>query len=109
MLLANKNIFYVGIFYFQLFSNLIKSFLIDKEYCRNQAEYRNRGNYITGLQTNRIYCHINGLKKQGILITRLEHVLMVKPLIYEILLICHKWHQIFQASKRFSRIFDKHG
>ena len=29
---------------------------------QNRAEYRNWGNDITGLQTNRIYCHINGLK-----------------------------------------------
>ena len=28
----------------------------------NQAEHRNWGNNITGLQTNIIYCHINGLK-----------------------------------------------
>ena len=62
---------------------------------QNRAEYRNWGNDITGLQTNRIYCHINGLKTQRILITSFEHVLMVKPLIYEILLNCHKWHQIF--------------
>ena len=51
---------------------------------QNRAEYRNWGNDITGLQTNRIYCHINGLKTQLILITNFEHVLMVKPLIYEI-------------------------
>ena len=47
----------------------------------NRAEYRNWGNNITGLQTNRIYCHINGLKTQRILITSFEHVLLIKPLI----------------------------
>ena len=76
---------------------------------QNRAEYRNWGNDITGLQTNRIYCHINGLKTQRILITSFEHVFMVKPLIYEILLSCHKRHQIFQASKGFSSRFNKHG
>ena len=76
---------------------------------QNRAEYRNWGNDITGLQTNRIYCHINGLKTQLILITNFEHVLMVKPLIYEILLSCHKRHYIFQASKGFSGSFNKHG
>ena len=75
---------------------------------QNRAEYRNWGNDITGLQTNRIYCHINGLKTQLILITNFEHVLMVKPLIYEILLSCHKRHYIFQASKGFSGSFNKH-
>ena len=48
---------------------------------QNRGEYRNRGNDITGLQSNIIYCHINGLKTQLILITNFEHVLMVKPLI----------------------------
>ena len=49
---------------------------------QNLAEYRNGGNDITGLQTNRIYCHIiNSLKIQQILITSFEHALMVKPLI----------------------------
>ena len=48
---------------------------------QNRAEYKNLGKDITGLQTNRIYCHINGLKTQWILITSFEHVLMVKPLI----------------------------
>ena len=76
---------------------------------QNRAEYRNWGNDITGLQTNRIYCHINGLKTQRILITSFEHVLMVKPLIYEIFLSCHKRHQILQASKGFSDRFNKHG
>ena len=76
---------------------------------QNQAEYRNWGNNITGLQTNRIYCHINGLKTQLILIINFGHVLMVKSLIYEILLSCHKWHQIFQGSKGFSGRFNKHG
>ena len=74
---------------------------------QNRAEYRNWGNNITGLQTNRIYCHINGLKTQLILITNFEHVLMVKPLIYEILLSCHKRHQILQVSKRFIGSFNK--
>ena len=76
---------------------------------QNRAEYRNWGNDITGSQTNRIYCHINGLKTQRILITTFEHILMVKPLIYEILLSHHKRHQIFQASKGFSDRFNKHG
>ena len=76
---------------------------------QNRAEYRNWGNDITGLQTNRIYCHINGLKTQRILITSFEHVFMVKPLINEILLSCHKRHQIFQASKGFCGRFNKHG
>ena len=31
---------------------------------QNRAEYRNWGKDITGLQTNRTYCHINGLKTQ---------------------------------------------
>ena len=76
---------------------------------QNQAEYRNWGNNTMGLQTNRIYCHINGLKTQLILITNFEHVLMVKPLIYEILLSCHKLHYIFEASKGFSGSFNKPG
>ena len=76
---------------------------------QNRAEYRNWGNDITGLETNRIYCHINGLKTKLILITNIEHVLMVKPLIYEILLSFHKRHYIFQAFKRFSGSFNKHG
>ena len=76
---------------------------------QNRAEYRNWGNDITGLRTNRIYCHINGLKTQRFLITSFEHVFMVKPLIYEILLSCHKRHQIFQAFKAFSGSFKKHG
>ena len=38
------------------------------------------GMHIMGLQTDRIYCHINGLKTQHILIASFEHVLMVKPL-----------------------------
>ena len=59
----------------------------------NRAEYRNWGNNITGLQTNRIYCHINGLKTQRILITSFEHVHMVKPLIYKILVSSHKQHK----------------
>ena len=59
---------------------------------QNRAECRNWGKDKTGLQTNRIYCHINGLKTQLILITNFEHVLMVKPLIYEILLSYHKQH-----------------
>ena len=76
---------------------------------QNRTEYRNWGNDITGLQTNRIYCHINGLKTQRILITSFEYVLIVKPLIYEIWLSCHKRHQIFQAFKGFSGSFNKHG
>ena len=76
---------------------------------QNRAEYRNWGNDITGLQTNRIYCHINGLKTQLILITNFKHVLMVKRLIYEILLSCHKLHYIFQASIGFSGSFNKPG
>ena len=41
----------------------------DREYHQhilgqNRAEYRNWGKDITGLQTNRTYCHINGLKTQ---------------------------------------------
>ena len=59
------------------------------------------------LQTNRIYCHINGLKTQRMVITNFEHVLMIEPLIYKILLSCHKQRQLFQASKGFS--FNKHG
>ena len=47
-------------------------------FAQNRAEYRNRGNDITGLQTKRIYCHINGLKTQQILITNFEDVLMVE-------------------------------
>ena len=57
---------------------------------------------------------MNGLKTQWMLITNLlitkmnaEHVLMVEPLIYKILLNCHKQHQIFQASKGFSGSFNK--
>ena len=76
---------------------------------QNRAEYRNRRNDITSLQINRIYCHINGLKTQRILITSFEHVLMVKTFIYEILLSFQKRHQIFQASKGFSGRFIKHG
>ena len=56
-----------------------------------------------------MYCHINRLKTQQILITNFEHVLMVEPLIYKILLSCHKQHQIFQASIGFSGSFNKHG
>ena len=43
------------------------------------------------------------------LITNSEHVLMFEPLIYKILLSCHKQHQIFQASKGFGGSFNKHG
>ena len=71
-------------------------------FAQKRAEYKNREKDIVGLQTKRIYCHINGLKIQQILITSSKHVLMVKLLIYEILLNCHKWHQIFQAFKWFS-------
>ena len=39
---------------------------------QNRAEYRNRENDITGLQTNRIYCNINGLKTLRILIKALN-------------------------------------
>ena len=77
-------------------------------FVQNRAEYRNRGNDIAGLQTNRIYYHINDFKTQRILITSFEHALLVKPLIYDILLSSHKRHQIFQASKEFSGSFDKH-
>ena len=52
---------------------------------------------------------LSHLKTQLILITNFEHVLMVKPLIYEILLSCHKLHYIFQASKGFSGSFNKPG
>ena len=76
---------------------------------QNRGKYRNRGNDITGLQTNRTYGHINGLQTQRMLITNFEHILMVEPLIYKILLSCHKQHQIFQASKMFSGSFNKHG
>ena len=34
---------------------------------------------------------------------------MVKPLIYELLLSCHKQYQIFHAFKGFSGNFNKHG
>ena len=61
------------------------------------------------VQTNRIYCHINGFKKQRILIVIFENVLRVKPLIYKILLSCHKRNQIFQASKGFSCRLNKRG
>ena len=54
-------------------------------FVQNRAEYGNGGNDITGLQTNITYCHINGLKTQRILITSFEHVLKVKPLIYELI------------------------
>ena len=63
----------------------------------------------TDLQTNRIYCHIYGLKTQWMLIKNFERALMVEPLIYKTLLSCHKQHQIFQASKGFSDNFNKHG
>ena len=76
-------------------------------FAQNLVQYRNWGNDIAGLQTKRIYCHKNGLKTQGILITSFEHVLMVKPLIYRILLSCHKRHQTFQGSKSFSSSFNK--
>ena len=75
----------------------------------NRAEYRNWRNDVTGLQINRIYCHIIALKTQRILITSFKHVLMVKTFFYEILLSCQKQHQIFQASKGFSGRFIKHG
>ena len=48
-----------------------------------------------------ILSHINGLKTKWILIASLEHVLMAKSLKMS--------HQIFQASKGFSRGFNKHG
>ena len=35
-------------------------------FAQNLTEYRNRGNDVTGLQTNRINCHINGLKTHWI-------------------------------------------
>ena len=78
-------------------------------FVQNRAEYRNRGNDIAGLQTNKIYYHINGLKTQRILITSFEHALIVKPLIYDTMLSSHKRHQIFQVSKEFSGSFNKHG
>ena len=79
------------------FNSLVKT-VINQRYRlfgENRAEYRNWGTDTTGLQTNRIYCQINGLKRQLTLITNFEHVLMVKPLIYKILLSCHKRHYIF--------------
>ena len=96
---------------FQFFHGVVKGCVHWEQiiFGQNRAEYRNWRNDITGLQTNRIYCHVNGLKTQRILITSFEHVLMVKPLIYEILLSCHKRHQIFQASKGFSGRFNKQG
>lgn len=70
---------------------------------------------MTGLQTNRIYSLINGLKTQKISITSFEHVFIVKRLIYKLLLCCHitkylvtKWYKIFQAFKGFSGSFNKH-
>ena len=69
--------------------------LLQNVFVQNQAELRNGGNDVMGLQANQIYYHINGLKTQQTLLTILEHVLMVKPLIYELLLCCHKWYQIF--------------
>ena len=78
-------------------------------FMQTKAEYRNGGIDITSLQTNTMYRQINGLKIQWILITSFEHFLMVKPLNCEILLSCHKLHQIFQASRGFSVSFNKHG
>ena len=78
-------------------------------FLQNRAEYRNWGSNITGLKTNRIYSHINGLKTQRILITSFEHILMVKPLIYKLSVCCHKRHQIFQAFKKFNDSLNKHG
>lgn len=49
-------------------------------FVKNQAEYRNGENDITGLQKN-IICPTNILKTQWILNTSLEHVLAIKPLI----------------------------
>lgn len=49
-------------------------------FVKNQAEYRNGENDITGLQKN-IICLTNILKTQWILNTSLEHVLAIKPLI----------------------------
>ena len=77
-------------------------------FVQNRAEYRNWENNITNLQTNIIYCHINGLKIQWNLITSFEHVLLVKILIYELLLCSLKWEQIFQTFKGFSDSFNKH-
>lgn len=57
-------------------------------FVKNQAEYRNGENDITGLQKN-IICLTNILKTQWILNTSLEHVLAIKPLIYELLLCFH--------------------
>ena len=94
---------------FNTIDRFISDFREKTLFGQNRAEYRNWGNDITGLQTNRIYCHINGLKTQLILITNFEHVLMVKPLIYDILLSCHKLHYIFQPSKGFSGSFNKPG
>ena len=47
-------------------------------FVKNQAEYRNGENDITGLQKN-IICLTNILKTQWILNTSLEHVLAIKP------------------------------
>lgn len=49
-------------------------------FVKNQAEYRNGENDITGLQKS-IICLTNILKTQWILNTSLEHVLAIKPLI----------------------------
>ena len=49
-------------------------------FVKNQAEYRNGENDITGLQKN-IICLTNILKTQWILNTSLEHVPAIKPLI----------------------------
>ena len=38
---------------------------------------------------------------------KLQHVLMVKHLIYELLLCCHKLQKIFQAFEGFSGSFNK--
>lgn len=53
---------------------------IEVIFVKNQAEYRNGENDITGLQKN-IICLTNILKTQWILNTSLEHVLAIKPLI----------------------------
>ena len=93
----NYTVFLLGDFNINLLNydqdTSTNKFLDSLLFLENRAEYKNGGNNIMGLQTNRICCHINGLKTQQILIASL----------------IFRHHQIFQAFEGFSGSFNKHG
>lgn len=76
-------------------------------FLQNRKNDRNGAGDTTGLQTNKIYCYIDGLKMQLILNTNIEDVPTVTSLTYKLLLYCHERHQTFQAFNGFSGSFNK--